>query len=297
MAILFFVFFILFFNHLRNQVEVVRYFDPLGQQMQTISVENSKLLKSSSMSLKTDPHEFIEVFLIALICLCYRKAASIEQLKTLHTYDQATFENSNGQLSSFGSNNDSFLSNLSLPTIGNNEVSSTSEDILIQDEIENEEITNEDILDYFKSPSLDEYPQKGKMINFNNRKLQKLSSPSSSTQSSSGGGLSSSSGGLLYERTQAIKIVDISCTNHICALTDNGEVYTWGNNQADQLGLGDGKPNIVSTPTRIDSLRGVFINLVACGGQHTLAYSSRNYSFLSYSILTNHCKDSIDWQP
>ena len=67
--------------------------------------------------------------------------------------------------------------------------------------------------------------------------------------------------------------------NHAVALTAEGAVYAWGNNQCGQLGLGDVKNRY--KPTQIDELKGVPITQVAVGVEHTLALSKdgRLYAF------------------
>ena len=57
---------------------------------------------------------------------------------------------------------------------------------------------------------------------------------------------------------------------HSCALTAAGQLYTWGNNSKGQLGLGRNN-DMVFSPTLVESLAGVPVAGVACGGNHTLA--------------------------
>ncbi|XP_018392854.1 PREDICTED: RCC1 and BTB domain-containing protein 1-like [Cyphomyrmex costatus] len=66
------------------------------------------------------------------------------------------------------------------------------------------------------------------------------------------------------------KIVHISCgMTFTMAVTDNGEVYSWGNNDVSQLGINNSVDQ--TTPWQVISLRNVVIAKVACGFEHTLA--------------------------
>lgn len=56
---------------------------------------------------------------------------------------------------------------------------------------------------------------------------------------------------------------------HSAALTAGGQLYTWGNNSRGQLGLGS-STDMVFSPTLVESLLGVPLAGVACGGNHTL---------------------------
>ncbi|KAL3879973.1 hypothetical protein ACJMK2_032247, partial [Sinanodonta woodiana] len=72
---------------------------------------------------------------------------------------------------------------------------------------------------------------------------------------------------------QGKKIVDVACGSlHCVACTDNGEVYTWGDNDEGQLG--DGTTNAIQRPRLVAALQGKKINRVACGSAHSLAWST-----------------------
>ena len=59
--------------------------------------------------------------------------------------------------------------------------------------------------------------------------------------------------------TERVKIVDIACGNtHTVAVTDRGEVWTWG--LGSQLGLNCSE--IVNTPRRMDFLSGRKVHFV-----------------------------------
>ncbi|XP_077983839.1 E3 ubiquitin-protein ligase HERC2-like [Glandiceps talaboti] len=59
---------------------------------------------------------------------------------------------------------------------------------------------------------------------------------------------------------------------HCVAVTDQGEVYTWGDNDEGQLG--DGTTNAIQRPRLVTALQGKKITHVACGSAHSLAWST-----------------------
>ncbi|PKA51797.1 Ultraviolet-B receptor UVR8 [Apostasia shenzhenica] len=68
------------------------------------------------------------------------------------------------------------------------------------------------------------------------------------------------------------KVVQICAGYHHCAaVTQDGELFMWGSNSCGQLGLGKRADSMVSTPTRVDSLDGININMVALGSEHSVA--------------------------
>jgi E3 ubiquitin-protein ligase HERC2 len=72
---------------------------------------------------------------------------------------------------------------------------------------------------------------------------------------------------------QGRKIISIATGSlHCVACTDNGEVFTWGDNDEGQLG--DGSTNAIQRPRLVASLQNRKINRVACGSAHTLAWST-----------------------
>jgi hypothetical protein len=82
--------------------------------------------------------------------------------------------------------------------------------------------------------------------------------------------------------------------------TDEGDLYTWGDNEAGQLGHPGQKKKIFgrskkkekqSFPRRVQFLcdQNILIKQVACGGQHLLALAGLpilSYPILSYPILS-----------
>lgn len=72
---------------------------------------------------------------------------------------------------------------------------------------------------------------------------------------------------------QGKKVVCIAVGSlHCVACTDNGEVYTWGDNDEGQLG--DGTVNAIQKPKLVSALQGKKISRVSCGSAHTVAWST-----------------------
>ena len=64
---------------------------------------------------------------------------------------------------------------------------------------------------------------------------------------------------------------------HTLALTINGQVYSWGNNEAGQLGLGSKAPSCVRKPKLIESLKNVV--KLAAGQLHSAAITKNQELF------------------
>ncbi|XP_068082847.1 E3 ubiquitin-protein ligase HERC2 [Anabrus simplex] len=72
---------------------------------------------------------------------------------------------------------------------------------------------------------------------------------------------------------QGKKIICIATGSlHCVACSDQGEVYTWGDNDEGQLG--DGTTNAIQRPRLVVALQSKKITQVACGSAHTLAWST-----------------------
>ncbi|XP_049844846.1 E3 ubiquitin-protein ligase HERC2 [Schistocerca gregaria] len=72
---------------------------------------------------------------------------------------------------------------------------------------------------------------------------------------------------------QGKKIICIATGSlHCVACSDQGEVYTWGDNDEGQLG--DGTTNAIQRPRLVVALQAKKITQVACGSAHTLAWST-----------------------
>lgn len=77
----------------------------------------------------------------------------------------------------------------------------------------------------------------------------------------------------LDEAPELVKITKVSCGEyHTAAISEEGEVYTWGLGSMGQLGhcsLQSGDKELI--PRRVVALDGKFIKDVSCGGVHTCA--------------------------
>uniref|UniRef100_A0A1B6KH92 HECT domain-containing protein n=2 Tax=Graphocephala atropunctata TaxID=36148 RepID=A0A1B6KH92_9HEMI len=74
-------------------------------------------------------------------------------------------------------------------------------------------------------------------------------------------------------------VVQISCGyRHCLALTNNGQLFSWGCNESGQLGQGN-KCESVSQPNLIKSLGGVPLAFIASGGSHSFAVSKSGAVF------------------
>ncbi|XP_020586675.1 ultraviolet-B receptor UVR8 isoform X2 [Phalaenopsis equestris] len=73
----------------------------------------------------------------------------------------------------------------------------------------------------------------------------------------------------------ADKVVQISAGyHHSAAVTEDGKLFVWGKNSCGQLGLGKRAKSVVSTPTRVDSLDGIYIKMVSLGSEHSIAVTA-----------------------
>ncbi|CAI9109895.1 OLC1v1009818C1 [Oldenlandia corymbosa var. corymbosa] len=81
----------------------------------------------------------------------------------------------------------------------------------------------------------------------------------------------------LNEAPELVKVFQVSCGEyHTAAISEDGEVYTWGLGSMGQLGhvsLQSGDKELL--PRRVVALDGVFIKDVACGGVHTCALTAK----------------------
>ena len=77
----------------------------------------------------------------------------------------------------------------------------------------------------------------------------------------------------LVKTLATMKVVAVAAGQyHSAALTAGGQLYTWGNNTRGQLGLGR-TSDMVFSPSLVESLAGVPLAGLCCGGNHTLAVS------------------------
>ncbi|XP_051176119.1 probable E3 ubiquitin-protein ligase HERC4 isoform X2 [Leptopilina boulardi] len=74
-------------------------------------------------------------------------------------------------------------------------------------------------------------------------------------------------------------VVQIACgLKHALALTNNGELYSWGSNKEGQLGIGSHIKKELK-PKLISSLAGIPIAFIACGGYHSIVVSKSGAIF------------------
>eukprot|EP01130_Rhizamoeba_saxonica_P017931 TRINITY_DN8833_c0_g1_i2.p1 TRINITY_DN8833_c0_g1~~TRINITY_DN8833_c0_g1_i2.p1 ORF type:complete len:580 (-),score=122.04 TRINITY_DN8833_c0_g1_i2:587-2326(-) len=100
----------------------------------------------------------------------------------------------------------------------------------------------------------------------------------------------------VVEQLSGLKIVDIACGSHHClALTDDGEVYTWGSSEYYQqastneyedwgggetaFSSGSYRGGFYSLPRPIDGFGGSKIVKISCGNLHNVAVSSKGEVF------------------
>ncbi|KAE8744459.1 hypothetical protein FOCC_FOCC008934 [Frankliniella occidentalis] len=74
-------------------------------------------------------------------------------------------------------------------------------------------------------------------------------------------------------------VIQVACgQNHSLALTNDGQLYSWGCNRFGQLGLGTTSEQ-ERKPTLITSLAGIPIAIIACGSNHSFAVSKSGAVF------------------
>lgn len=86
---------------------------------------------------------------------------------------------------------------------------------------------------------------------------------------------------ILVKALEGIRIVSIAAGGwHSCALSEQGDLYTWGWNSNGQLGIGD-EYSVMATPHVVDfGHEQANVVQVACGTRHTIALSGRCSSVL-----------------
>lgn len=68
-------------------------------------------------------------------------------------------------------------------------------------------------------------------------------------------------------------VIQIACgQKHTVALTNNGEVYSWGSNNEGQLGFGQ-NITMEKKPRLIKNLQAIPISFIACGSYHSIVVS------------------------
>ncbi|NDI35183.1 S-layer homology domain-containing protein [Chengkuizengella sediminis] len=84
--------------------------------------------------------------------------------------------------------------------------------------------------------------------------------------------------------------------NHTVALDSEGKVYTWGNNEFGQLGLGDGVGEEINRPQKVENLSGKTIIQVSAGASHTVALDSEGTVFTWGNNSTGQLGDNTTEQ-
>ncbi|KAH3743549.1 ultraviolet-B receptor UVR8 [Pelomyxa schiedti] len=93
-------------------------------------------------------------------------------------------------------------------------------------------------------------------------------------------------------RDQLISI--IACgRHHTLALTDHGEIFSWGQGNAGQLGHGNTVDRL--TPTPIEFFRGCPVHMIACGNGHSMAldHNSEVYTWGSKDSGVLGCSQHV----
>ena len=83
-------------------------------------------------------------------------------------------------------------------------------------------------------------------------------------------------GGNTYRAVEALagkRITQVTCGSyHTAAVSDSGELFTWGGGMYGKLGHGDENGHAV--PLLVAALRGVSVVQVACGSRHTIVLAA-----------------------
>ena len=79
-------------------------------------------------------------------------------------------------------------------------------------------------------------------------------------------------------------------------MTKNGEVYSFGENESGQLGLGHNDEQ--EKPTFIETFKGIKINKISCGMAHAgVVTGKKNYvispPFILYRVTVTECQGRI----
>lgn len=87
----------------------------------------------------------------------------------------------------------------------------------------------------------------------------------------------------LIEALQDEHIISVSLgLGHVMALTDKGEVYSWGKNDNKQI---SSSPDaFIQRPTIIESLKGEKLTGICCGPNQSFAWADANYNSTKLSV-------------
>lgn len=82
---------------------------------------------------------------------------------------------------------------------------------------------------------------------------------------------------------QGKKIISIATGSlHCVACSEEGEVFTWGDNDEGQLG--DGSMNAIQRPRLVLSLKDKKMSRVTCGSAHTVAWSTNKSTSVCFVV-------------
>lgn len=83
----------------------------------------------------------------------------------------------------------------------------------------------------------------------------------------------------VIEKLDGRRVVQVSAGGfHVAALTDDGEVYTWGHGRHGALGHGSTRKD--ADPTRVSALRGVRVSQICCGPTSSCALSEEGEVYI-----------------
>lgn len=86
-------------------------------------------------------------------------------------------------------------------------------------------------------------------------------------------------------------IKEVCCGySHTMAITIHGNVYSWGNNECAQLGLGEDAPEFVRKPKMIHALRNIV--KLSAGNEHSVAINKNQELFSWGSMYQTGQNDS-----
>lgn len=99
---------------------------------------------------------------------------------------------------------------------------------------------------------------------------------------------------LKLKKERAERRRQLSGFSHTVSLSDNGEVYTFGENKHGECGHGDCEPR--TEPTLVEGLKDHHVTAIACGFHHTLALTSEgrlfSFGYGGFGALGHNGKDN-----
>ena len=90
--------------------------------------------------------------------------------------------------------------------------------------------------------------------------------------------------------TQALHgqmVVQVTCGSyHTAAVTETGELWTWGGGMYGKLGHGNERGE--SSPKRVEALANIPVSQIACGSRHTAVVTTRGDVYTWYVCANFH---------